>query len=126
MTSGSADPVSFLWLRDLAINDQVALLRYPRRTISAEVARQIAAILGVSVVVFHLRGPSDRWTLSEAVASQLSHIREKLDKWWNSDALTNGERRYLIEHRADPALTPSWRSKPAAPTARSTPPADIM
>ena len=106
MTGGSAEPVSFLWLRDLAINDQVALLRYPRRTISAEVARHVAGMLGGSVVVMQLRGPSDRWKLSEPLASQLSRIREKLDKWWNSDALTDSERNYLIEHRADVELPP--------------------
>jgi hypothetical protein len=103
---GSAEPVSFLWLRDLAINDQVALLRYPRRTISAEVAGHIAGTLGGSVVMMPLRGASDRWKLSEPLASQLSRIREKLDKWWNSDALTNSERNYLIEHRADHELPP--------------------
>jgi hypothetical protein len=106
MTGGSAEPVSFLWLRDLAINDQVALLRYPRRTISAEVARHVAGMLGGSVVVMQLRGPSDRWKLSEPLARQLSRIREKLDKSWNSDALTNSERNCLIEHRADLELPP--------------------
>jgi hypothetical protein len=106
MSGGSAEPVSFLWLRDLAIKDQVALLRYPRRTISAEVARQIADILGGSVVVMQLRGASDRWKLSEPLASQLSRVREKLDKWWNSNALANSERDYLIEHRADRELPP--------------------
>jgi hypothetical protein len=104
MTGGSAEPVSFLWLRDLAIKDQVALLRYPRRTISREVAGQITGVLGGSVVVMQLHGASDRWRLSEPVVSQLSRIREKLDKWWNSDALTNRERNYLIEHRADAEL----------------------
>jgi hypothetical protein len=84
MTSGSADPVSFLWLRDLAKNDQLALMRYPRRTISAEVARQIAAILGVSVVVLRTRafGPLDAVRSGSKPAND---IREKLDKWWHSD-----------------------------------------
>ena len=106
MTGGSAEPVRFLWLRDLAINDQVALLRYPRRTISADVARHIADMLGGFVVVMRLRGPPDRWKLSEPLASQLSRIRERLDEWWNSDALTNTERDYLIEHRGDGELPP--------------------
>lgn len=106
MTGGSAQPVSFLWLSDLAINDQVALLRYPRRTISADVARHIAAVLGGSGVVMQLRGPPDRWKLSEQLASQLSRICERLDKWWNSDALPSSERNYLIEHRADRELPP--------------------
>jgi hypothetical protein len=44
--------------------------------------------------------------LSEPVASQLSRVCERLDKWWNSDALTGRERDYLIEHRADPELPP--------------------
>jgi hypothetical protein len=106
MTGGSAKPVSLLWLRDLAIADQVALLRYPRRTISREVAGRIAGMLGGSAVVMQLRGASDRWMLSEPVASQLSRVRERLDKWWNSDALTGRERNYLVEHRADPELPP--------------------
>jgi hypothetical protein len=106
MTGGSAEPVSFLWLCDLAMNDQVALLRYPRRTISAEVARHIADMLGGSVVVMQLRGPPGRWKLSEPLASQLSRIRVKLDRWWNSDVLTNTERDYLIEHRGDAELPP--------------------
>jgi hypothetical protein len=106
MTGGSAEPVSFVWLRDLAINDQVALLRYPHRKISAEFAHRIADIVGGSAVVMQLSGPADRWTLSEPLASQLGRIRERLDKWWNSDALTNNERSYLIEHRADRELPP--------------------
>lgn len=106
MTGGSAEPVSFVWLRDLAINDQVALLSYPHRKISAEVAHQIADIAGGSAVVMQLRGPSDRWKLSEPLASQLGRIRERLDKWWNSEALTTNERSYLIEHRADRELPP--------------------
>jgi hypothetical protein len=106
MTGGSAEPVSFLWLRDLAIADQVALLRYPRRTISGEVAGRIAGTLGGSAVVMQLRGASDRWVLSEPVARQLSRVCGRLDKWWNSDALTSRERNYLIEHRADPELPP--------------------
>jgi hypothetical protein len=69
--------------------------------ISGEVAGQIADTLGGHAVVMQLHGPSDRWRLSEPVASRLSRVREKLDKWWNSDALTNTERHYLIEHRAD-------------------------
>jgi hypothetical protein len=51
-----------------------------------------------------LWGPSDRWRLSEPVASQLSRVREKLDKWWNSNSLTITDRNYLIEHRADAEL----------------------
>ena len=101
MTGGSADPVSLSWLRELAVQDQVALMRYPRRTISGEVAGHIAALLGRYAVVMQLRGPSDRWKLSDPLASQLSRVREKLDKWWNSDSLTESERNYLIEHRAD-------------------------
>ena len=90
-----------MWLRELAINDQVALLRYPRRTISAEVAGHIADVLSSSAVVMQLWGPADRWRLSDPVASQLSRVREKLDIWWNSNSLTNSERNYLIEHRGD-------------------------
>jgi hypothetical protein len=101
MAGGSAVPVNLSWLRELAMQDQVALLRYPRRTISGEVAGHIVDILGGYAVVMQLHGASDRWRLSESVASQLSRVREKLDKWWNSDALTNRERTYLIEHRAD-------------------------
>jgi hypothetical protein len=63
-------------------------------------------MLGWSVVVMQLRGPPDRWKLSETLASQLSRIRERLDEWWNSDALTSGERNYLIEHRGDRELPP--------------------
>jgi hypothetical protein len=101
MTGGSAERVSLSWLRELAINDQVALLRYPSRTISGEVAGHIADILGRYAVVTQVRGASDHWKLSEPVASQLSRARDKLDKWWNSDSLTNSERNYLIEHRGD-------------------------
>ena len=46
MTGGSAEAVSLVWLREPAINDQVALLRYPRRTISGEVAGHITDIVG--------------------------------------------------------------------------------
>ena len=53
-----------------------------------------------------LWGPSDRWRLSEQVASQLSRVREKLDKWWNSNSLTRTDRNYLIEHRTDAELPP--------------------
>jgi hypothetical protein len=53
-----------------------------------------------------LRGPSDRWKLSDPVASQLSCVRDKLDEWWYSDSLTNSERNYLIEHRADAESPP--------------------
>jgi hypothetical protein len=101
MTGGSAEAVSLSWLRELEIRDQVALLKYPRRTISGEFAGQIADLLGAQAVVQQLHGASDRWKLSEPVASQLSRVREKLDKWWNSNALTSSERSYLIEHRAD-------------------------
>jgi hypothetical protein len=106
MTGGSAEAVSLSWLRELAMNDQVALLRYPRRTISGDVAGHIADILGRPAVVMQLHGPSDRWKLSEPVASQLVRVREKLDKWWNSDSLNNSDRNYLIEHRADTELPP--------------------
>jgi hypothetical protein len=106
MSGGSVEPVSPSWLRDLAIKDQVALLRYPRRTISGEVAAHIADILAGSAVVMQLRGASECWKLSEPVASQLSRVREKLDKWWNSDSLTHSERNYLIKHRADAELPP--------------------
>ena len=101
MSGGSAEPVRLSWLRELAIQDQVALLKYPRRTISGEVAGRIADILGGYAVVTQLHGPSNRWKLSEPVASQLVRVRDKLDKWWNSDSLNNRERSYLIEHRAD-------------------------
>lgn len=106
MTGGSAEACSLLWLGELAIRDQVALLRYPRRTISGEVAGHIADVLGRPAVVMQLWGPSDRWRLSESVASQLSRVREKLDKWWNSNSLTIIDRDYLIEHRADAELPP--------------------
>jgi hypothetical protein len=102
MTGGSAAPVSLSWLRELAIEDQVALLKYPRRTISGEIAGHIADILGAYAVVIQLHGPSDRWKLSEPVARQLSLVRERLDKWWNSDSLADSDRSYLIEHRGDP------------------------
>jgi hypothetical protein len=106
MTGRSADPVSLSWLRELAIQDQVALMRYPRRTISGEVAGHIADIVGRYAVVMQLRGPSDRWKLSDPVASQLSRVRDKLDEWWYSDSLTNSERNYLLEHRADAESPP--------------------
>ena len=106
MTGGSAEPVSLVWLRELAINDQVALLRYPHRTISGEVAGHIDAILGRSAVVMQLHEASDRWKLSEPVASQLSRVCKTLDKWWNSDSLPLTDRDYLIEHRADAELPP--------------------
>jgi hypothetical protein len=101
MTGGSADPVSLSWLHELAIQDQVALMRYPRRTISGGVAGHIAYILGGYAVVMQLHGPSDRWKLSDPFATQLSRVRDKLDSWWYSDSLTNSERNYLLEHRAD-------------------------
>src|SRR5271156_1263111 len=103
MTSGSAEPVSLSWLCELAIQDQVALLRYPRRTISGEVAGLITDTVGGYAVVIQLYGPSDRWKLSQPVASQLSRACDKLDKWWTSDSFSNSERNYLIEHRADAA-----------------------
>jgi hypothetical protein len=106
MIGGSADPVSLSWLSELAIQDQVALMRYPRRTISGEVAGHIADIVGRYAVVMQLRGPSDRWKLSDSVASQLSRVRDKLDEWWYSDSLTNSERNYLLEHRADAESPP--------------------
>jgi hypothetical protein len=106
MTGRSADPVSLSWLRELAIQDQVALMRYPRRAISGEVAGHIADIVGRYAVVMQLRGPSDRWKLSDPVASQLSRVRDKLDEWWYSDSLTNSERNYLLEHRADAESPP--------------------
>jgi hypothetical protein len=101
ITYGSAEPVSLSWLCELAMRDQVALLTYPRRTISGEVAGRIAECVGGYAVEMQLRGPSDRWKLSELVASQLIRAREKLDAWWYSDSLSNSERHYLIEHRAD-------------------------
>jgi hypothetical protein len=101
MTGGSADPVSLSWLKELAIQDQVALMRYPRRTISGEVAGLIADTAGRYAVVIELYGPSDRWKLSEPLASQLSRVRDKLDQWWYSDSFSDSERHYLIEHRAD-------------------------
>jgi hypothetical protein len=106
MTGGSADPVSLSWLQELAIQDQVALMRYPRRTISGEVAGHIVDLVGGYAVVMQLHGPSDRWKLSDPLASQLSRVRDKLDKWWNSNALTIADRNYLIEHRADAELPP--------------------
>ena len=114
MTGGSADHVSLSWLKELAIQDQVALLRYPRRTISGEVAGHIADIVGRYAVVMQLRGPSDRWKLSDPVASQLSRVRDKLDKWWFSDSFSDSERNYLIEHRADAEPPPhAVRAEPA-------------
>jgi hypothetical protein len=95
MTGGSAAPVSLSWLRELAIEDQVALLKYPRRTISGEIAGHLADILGANAVVIQLHGPSDRWKLSEPVARQLSLVRERLDKWWNSHSLADSDRSYL-------------------------------
>jgi hypothetical protein len=106
MTGGSAQPVSLTWLRELAMKDQIALLRYPRRTISAEVAGHIAEFLGAHAVVMQMRAGADRWKLSEQLASQLDRVRERLDKWWNSDSLTDSERHYLIDHRGDPEPPP--------------------
>jgi hypothetical protein len=101
MTGGSANPVSLSWLKELAIQDQVALMRYLRRTISGEVAGLIADTAGGYAVVIELYGPSDRWKLSEPLASQLRRVRDKLDQWWYSDSFSDSERHYLIEHRAD-------------------------
>jgi hypothetical protein len=106
MTGGSADPVSLSWLSELAIQDQVALLRYPRRTISGEVAGHIADVVGGYAVIQHLHGPSDRWNLSEPLARHLERVLDKLHLWWNSASLTSSERKYLIEHRADRELPP--------------------
>lgn len=53
-----------------------------------------------------LWGPSGRLRLAEPVASQVSRVREKLDKWWNSNSLTITDRNYLIGHRADAELPP--------------------
>ena len=114
MTGGSADHVSLSWLKELAIQDQVALLRYPRRTISGEVAGLIADNAGGYAVIIQLYGPSDRWKLSDPLASQLSRIRDKLDKWWFSDSFSDSERNYLIEHRADAEPPPhAVRAEPA-------------
>jgi hypothetical protein len=114
MTSGSANPVSLSWLKELAIQDQVALMRYPRRTISGEVAAHIADTAGGYAVVMQLYGPADRWKLSEPVASQLSRVRDKLDQWWYSDSFSDSERTYLIEHRADAEPPPhAVRAEPA-------------
>jgi hypothetical protein len=114
MTGGSADPVSLSWLKELAIQDQVALLRYPRRTISGEVAGLIADIAGGYAVIIQLYGPSDRWKLSDPLAGQLGRVRDKLDKWWYSDSFSDSERNYLIEHRADAEPPPhAVRAEPA-------------
>jgi hypothetical protein len=114
MTGGSTDPVSLSWLKELAKQDQVALLRYPRRTISAEVAGLIADIAGGYAVIIQLYGPSDRWKLSDPLASQLSRVRDKLDQWWYSDSFSDSERHYLIEHRADAEPPPhAVRAEPA-------------
>jgi hypothetical protein len=114
MTGGSADPVSLSWLKELAKQDQVALLRYPRRTISGEVAGLIADIAGGYAVIIQLYGPSDRWKLSDPLASQLSRVRDKLDQWWYSDSFSDSERHYLIEHRADAEPPPhAVRAEPA-------------
>jgi hypothetical protein len=88
------------------MQDQVALLTYPRRTISGEVASRIVASVDADAVEMQLRGPSDRWKLSELLAMQLIRARDKLDAWWYSDSLSNGERYYLIEHRADAEQPP--------------------
>ena len=101
MTGVCTEPVGLLWLHELAIRDQVALMRYARRTISDELAGQIADILGGYAVVRQLRGPPDRWKLSDPLAGQLSRSRDKLDEWWCSYSLTDSERHYLIRHRAD-------------------------
>lgn len=101
MDEAFTEPVSLSWLHDLAIVDQVALMGYPRRTISGEVAGHIAESSGGYAAVVHLRVASDRWKLSEQAASQLTAARKTLDKWWNSDLLNDRERNYLIEHRAD-------------------------
>jgi hypothetical protein len=114
MTGGSANPVSLSWLKELAIQDQVALMRYSRRTISGEVAGLIADIAGGYAVIIQLYGPSDRWKLSDPLASQLSRVRDKLDQWWYSDSFSDSERHYLIEHRADAEPPPhAVRAEPA-------------
>jgi hypothetical protein len=118
MTGGSADPVSLSWLQELAVQDQVALMRYPRRTISGEVAGHIAGIVGGYAVVMQLHGPADRWKLSDPLASQLSRVRDKLDSWWYSDSLTHIERNYLIEHRAD-AEPPAHAVRAETPVIRA-------
>jgi hypothetical protein len=90
------------WFCDLAISGQVALLKDPHSALSPDVARHIADRLGEQVLIQD--EPSDgsrRWRLAEPAAQQLSVVRKKLDKWWNSDSLTNIERNHLIEHRAD-------------------------
>ena len=53
---GSAEPASLSWLRELAIQDQIALMKYPHRTISGEVAGHISDILGGYAVAMQLRG----------------------------------------------------------------------
>ena len=105
--------VTLSWFYDLAIRDQVALLKDPHRTLSRELAREIADSLAehpaVKAQVLIQDEPSDgprRSKLAEPIARQLSTVRKKLDKWWKSDSLTERERSYLIEHRADDELPP--------------------
>ena len=103
---GFAEPVRPSWLQELALKDQVALLRDPQRTISAKVAGHIVDSLGGQAVVVQLREGAEPWKLCEPVVRQLSCVRKKLDKWWDSESLTNSQRNYLIEHRADRELPP--------------------
>jgi hypothetical protein len=115
MSGEFAQPVSLSWLYGLAMNDQVALLKNSRRTFTGELAGHVADSLGRQGVVQQLSEGPDRWRLAESVATQLSGVRKKLDKWWASDSLTGTERDYLIEHRADDEPPPhAVRVEPAA------------
>jgi len=115
MSGGFAQPVSLSWFYGLAMKDQMALLENPCRTFTGELAGRVADSLGRQNVVQQLSEGSDRWRLSESVASQLIGVRKKLDKWWNSDSLTSRERDYLIGHRADDEPPPhAVRVEPAA------------
>jgi hypothetical protein len=114
MSGGLAQPPSLSWLYGLAMKDRVALLKNPRHTLTDELAGHVADNLGWQGVV-HLSDGPDHWRLAESVTSQLSVVRKKLDKWWSSDSLTNRERDYLIEHRADDEPPPhAVRVEPAA------------
>jgi hypothetical protein len=114
MSGELAQPLSLSWLYGLAMKDQVALMNNPCHTLTDELAGHVADSLGWQGVV-HLSDGPDHFRLAESVASQLSGVRKKLDKWWNSDSLTNSERDYLIEHRADDEPPPhAVRVEPAA------------
>lgn len=94
--------VTLSWFCDLPLSGQVALLMDPRRPLSPGGARRIADSLGEQMLSQEVPGNGPRrWRLAEPAARQLGSVRKKLDKWWNSDSLTNIERNYLIAHRAD-------------------------